>query len=72
MDPGEILRGHHISNFGKEITRDNRLFHIAQEAEIAKLSSSWPVPVQLGTEISLNISVAPPTPPTRTSIFESL
>ena len=25
MDPGEILRGHHISNFGKEITRDNRL-----------------------------------------------
>ena len=25
MDPGEILRGHHISNFEKEITRDNRL-----------------------------------------------
>ena len=25
MDPVEILRGHHISNFGKENTRDNRL-----------------------------------------------
>ena len=25
MDPGEILRAHHISNFGKENTRDNRL-----------------------------------------------
>ena len=27
MDPGEILRGHHISNFEKEITRDNRLYN---------------------------------------------
>ena len=25
MDPGEIFRAHHISNFGKENTRDNRL-----------------------------------------------
>ena len=37
-----------------------------------QLASS--VPVQLGTEISLNISVtpAPPHPPTRASIFEPL
>ena len=28
MDPGEIFRAHHISNFGKENTRDNRLHWI--------------------------------------------
>ena len=31
MDPGEILRGHHISNFEKEITRDNRLITIVKQ-----------------------------------------
>ena len=33
MDPGEILRGHHISNFEKENTRDNRLFYLVKLIE---------------------------------------
>ena len=33
MDPGEIFRAHHISNFGKENTRDNRL-HVGFSSDL--------------------------------------
>ena len=40
MDPGEILRGHHISNFEKEITRDNRL-----KRAVILAWAAWPISV---------------------------
>ena len=41
MDPGEILRGHHISNFEKEITRDNRLHDVSPETSFQALRVPW-------------------------------
>ena len=48
--------------------------HIAMTLKFcqAQFQLASAVPVQMGTEISLNISVTPTQPPTRASIFEPL
>ena len=52
MDPGEIFRAHHISNFGKENTRDNRLRNVADFYNLSE-DIRIDVPYNEATQLSL-------------------